>query len=682
MRSGDTVRDGQGNAYQVGQLLGRGAWGKSFVVRRESDDTLFVLKLPLGPDDLPEKTPAPDSFFAACREALMEQARLYEQGQLPFLPKLEARFTAPDGQPAILVPRYAESLEKRILDGLSVGALIDTLLTVGKHVRQLAASGASGAALHGGLRPSNILFSERGDLFLCDVATPIVRKHVAGLTSLDVGGQPYLPPEICLPSQDPPWAAVADTWAMAMILWRGIMGPAAPINWPRRGLDKSLVADLKSKLLERMKSEDSNPRFHGRLAERVGVLLSRALSPDIAPSPPFRFTRLDELVQRLEEITALIRPQVTAIGKVLMDRTAARSWFETNESAQFSVTVGASSGVEGPEEIGVGIAVFDLAKDERLKDLELRYTVDKHPSGRYRFAFEIGGLAPGHYRVRLAFAIRDSGQQPATVETEIEVRAAPGWVPPVDVPVAQPLNFGRESTGVTRPGPDSPAFDAPSHTLIPANPTPAATARVAPQSGVVSPPVAQPASAASSPVAQRVPMGSPTVAQTAPPPLALAPAAPVTAAAPVVPIPASLPRPILPESSDPIPAHVPAGSLPPARPVGAHATAVRSPLAGPQSPIATPIPPSPAATVQNDEPAFEPPKNWTYEPIPKPRQAAAAISDDRPSQSALDTDDLDLEPGPLQKLFATLRNDPYVLVMAGLGSVITLLLIVFLALKR
>lgn len=708
MRSGDTVRDGQGNAYQVGQLLGRGAWGKSFVVRRETDDVLFILKLPLGPDDLPEKTPAPDSFFAVCREALMEQARLYEQGQLPFLPKLEARFTAPDGQPALLVPRYAESLEKRIVEGLSVGALVETMLNVAKHVRQLAGSGATGAALHGGLRPSNILFSERGDIFLSDVATPVVRKNVATLAGLHPGGQPYLPPEICLPAQEPPWAAVADTWAIAMIVWRGIMGPAVPVVWPHRGLDKSSIGELKARLLERMKAEDSNPRFHGRLAERVGVLLSRALSVEIAPSPPFRFTRLDELVQRLDEITSLIRPQVTALGKVMTDRQAARAWFETNETAAFSVTVGASVGVEGHEEIGVGIAVFDTSKEERLKDLDLRYTVDKHPSGRYRFMFEINGLAPARYRVRLAFAIRDSGQQPATVETELEVRAAPGWVPPADAPVAQPLAFIRENTGVTRPAMDPAAFDAPSATLIPApigslipaTPPSDQTAGSTPYSHDPQP---VPTPAAVAPIADRHPGIRPADAPSAParpalvppptpltpPPLTNGTVRPVErpVRSPTEPHPVAtvtpLPRPILPEGSDPIPAHVPAGTLSPTSAAPTQPIPIRSPLAGPASPIATPIPPAPAATLHSDEPQFEPPKNWTYEPIPKAKTfaAAAPAADERPSQSGLD-DDLELAPSPLHKAFAALKNDPYVLVMAGLGTVIALLLIVFLALKR
>lgn len=703
MRSGDTVRDGQGNVYQVGQLLGRGAWGKSYVARRESDDAMLVLKLPLAVEDLPEKTPVSDAFLASCREALMEQARVYEQGQLPFLPKLEARFTTPDGQPAMLIPRYAESLEKRILDGATIGSLVDTLLTAAKLCRQVAASGAGGAPLHGGLSPHNILFSERGDVFLADLATPTVRKHIAVFGALSP--RVYLPPELTQPQSQPPWAPVADTWALAMILWRGIMGPAAPHAWPQSGLDKTATASLKNQVLERIKSEDSNPRFHVRLAERLGVLLSRALSAEMAPSPPYRFARIDELVQRLEEITALIRPQVTAIGKVMLgNRSPSRTWFDTTESAKFSVTVGASTGVEGHEEIGVGVAVFDTSKEERLKNVALQSSVDKHPSGRYRFSFEVSDLPPANYKVRLAFAIRDSGQQPATVEGEFIVRAAPGWVPPAEPPSTQALPFQREITGLTRPASEVAAATPPAE---PAHPSPA--------------PAPAPAQAKSAsahdhldaPEPRRVPAVMNQVRPTAPanpaPEVGLRPLAPVSRPAPAEsppssgpaaptrtashgfagaspsppprdpePTPLRQPRPILPENHEPVALPLPAGSMP-AGSLPAPA-AVVTPLLGAAKPFATPVQPAPAATLAHDEPAFEPPRQWTYEPIPKPTQYTPPTPEDQPS--ALDEDDLELGPSPLQKISTALKNDPYLQVMTGLAVVITLLVLVFIAIKR
>ncbi|MFN7144887.1 MAG: hypothetical protein ACK4YP_14015, partial [Myxococcota bacterium] len=445
IKTGETVRDGQGNSYQLGQLLGRGLWGKSYVVRRESDETLHVLKTALAPEDFRGEIPGGEAFFAACREALLEQARVYEQGQHPFLPRLEDRFTLPDGQPAMLLPRFPESLERRIADGLPVGGLLETLLGVAKLLRELAA----GPGFHGGLRPSNILFNERGEIFLTDLATPGVRKHFARLATVVPGGQPCLPPEL---AENPAaaWGVGVDTYALAMMLWRGLVAGETMPPWPRAGLDKAAQVALKDTLVERMKLEDSNPRFHGRLAERVAVLLARALSRETQPSPPYRFPRLDELVARLEEIQQLVRPQVGSVGKIMLDRTAAKPWFTTDENIAFTTTVGCTAGVEGQEEIGVGIAVFDLDRDQRMKELALGYTVDKHPSGRYRFSFTVGGLGPGRYRARLAFAIRDSGQPPVTSEAEFNVRAAPGWVPRAEPPVPSPLPLRPDPTTVTQ----------------------------------------------------------------------------------------------------------------------------------------------------------------------------------------------------------------------------------------
>ena len=619
MRTGDTVRDGQSNAYQIGQLLGRGLWGKSFLARRESTDQVFVLKVPLGPEDVRGDVAIPDSLFAASRDALMEEARLYEQGRLPFLPRVEARFNAGDGQTVLLLPRFTDSLERRIQEGLAIGTLIDVLLQVCVHVRALGASGVSGASLHGGLRPSNILFAEAGEIVLTDVAVPAVRRNIGAFCSMLPGGNPWLPPEISDSTAEPAWSSAVDTWSLAMILWRGITGPEIPIAYPARGLDRGAVVALKDRLAACIKAEDSNPRFTGRLAERMGVLLTRALSLEVSPSPPYRFNRLEEFATRLEEIAALIRPHVTNVGKVLHERPAAKPWFDTEETVTFSITVGASAGVDGREEVGVGIAVYDLATGTKIPNLDLGYTADKHPSGRYRFAFRITGMAPGHYRTRVAFAVRDSGQAPATAETEFEVRAAPGWVPPIQAPVGAPaLSFTREPLAETAP--QGEAEEAAPEQLAP------------------------------------VP--------TAPDPLEqLRPSAPVS----VHPTP-------VPEAAPPLrPTPMPPAAPPPPRPVQPQQHAI-APAA-----IASPLPPPLAAmggTGMDEEPAFKAPQNWTYEPIPRSR--AATDVEDTPSSVDVEEEE---EPGLLSRAVATLKNDPFVLVMVCLAGLIAVLLLVFLAIR-
>lgn len=429
MRSGDVVRDGQGNTYQVGQLLGRGLWGSSFLVRRESSDTLHVLKCPLGPEDFRSEVPGSDALFAATREAVLEQARLYEQGQFAFLPRMEARFTLPDGQPAYILPRFADSLERRLVDGLPLSTLLDVLIRVGQQARQLSA----GPGLHGNIRASNIFFSERGEIFLTDVATPAVRKALGRMLAIQNGAR-HLPPELLEGQAEAPWNAGVDTYALSALLLAGLLTGEPLPALAREGLTKQTAIHIKNRVTEKLKQEESNPRFHQRTSDRSAAMISRALSREHSPSPPYRFNRMEELLVRMEELKELVHPRIHTIGKVMLDRGPTQSFFTTDETVSFSCTVGCSAGVEGQEEIGVGLAVFDLDRDERVKNLEMNYRIDKHPSGRFRFQFGITGLSPGRYRTRMAYTIRDANDAPSTTEVEYLVRPTAGWTPPADAP--------------------------------------------------------------------------------------------------------------------------------------------------------------------------------------------------------------------------------------------------------
>lgn len=681
IKTGENVRDGHGSSYQVGQLLGRGLWGKSYVVRRETDESLHVLKVPLGPEDFRGEIPGGDTFFAACREALLEQVRLYEQGQLTFLPRVEDRFTLPDGTPAVLLPRYPDSLERRMAEALPIGSLLDTLLGVCKHLREVAA----GPGLHGGLRPSNVFFNERGEIFLTDLATPALRKNHARLVGIVPGGQPCLPPELA-ENAATPWTIGTDTYSIGMMLWRGLMSGEAAPPWPRTGLDKAAQVAIKDRVVERMKLEDSNPRFHGRLAERVAVLLARALSRETNPSPPYRFPRLDELQSRLEEIQQLIRPHVSSVGKILLDRTAARPWFTTDEDISFTTTVGCTTGVEGQEEIGVGIAVFELDRDQRMKELSLGYTVDKHPSGRYRFAFTIGGLGPGRYRARLAFAIRDSGQPPVTSEAEFNVRAAPGWVPRSEPPVPSPLPLRPDPITVTQTAPRAevePAFTEvaePPRAVVPGIRLP--SVELGPP--VVPAPPYTPGPKPAQPArADRHAFDDPSVT-----------AVPVAGAnRPAPPLPLPIPPSERSKSAEPEAPRA-AAELPRMEPRVAAVAAAIAPvyeeetldlLNPPLDPVPEPTDHRPVVQIQPPAPPPMPEpvwkgKDWSQEALPSTGPARnLEVEEDRGTNPYADEED---GPNPLARLWDQLRNDPYIAVMAGLGLIIFVLLLVFLLLRK
>ncbi len=706
MRTGDNVRDVYGNSYSVGQLLGSGAWARSWLVRREgsADETLLVLKTPLQIEDV-RALADPEGAMAASREAVQEGARVLEHNAGGSFPKLLGRVGLPDGSPAYLVPYYASTLEQRIRDGLGVTGLLDALLGAVKALRGLA---TSSVAFHGNLRPSNVALDERGGVMLLDPIGPTTRGLWSRLPS---AGHPGIPPEVAAGAG---FNQAVDAYALTAILLRAALGDDPLPPYAREGLGKSAAAHLKNRVMDRLKLEDSNPRFHQRLADRVAALVARGLSREPNPSPPFRFARLDELQSRVEELQALVRPVANAVGKILLDRLPSQSWFLTDEAVVFSCTVGCSTGVEAHEEVGVGIAVFDQDRSLRLKDLDLGYTAEKHPSGRFKFSFRVNGLQPGRYLLRLAFAVRDSGQPPVTAETEAVVRPAPGWVPPAEAPPSAPLRFDAraEADALRDPPaaiPATPAAPLPVGFAPPivTPPPPAAESRLRPGGtpgstqrdpeavATLAPevPIARAAAALKADELREHPSGprrldvAPRVEPPGPeqprlePPRGPAPEQRFNVPDPQVRGAAvALPSPVPPR---PVPPRVegdskldlrPEPGVADSRPARVEPAAPTSPPAVPSQSSARPrtsAPATPADVRFEETPPPEPRRrDWTAEPLPG--TSAPAGFEEGNTNADNDEDD---EPGLLARIVDQIKNDSYLLVATTLIGVILLLLI-------
>lgn len=468
MKTGDVVQDAQGRAYQVGPLLGRGLWGKSYLVRHGDSEAEFVLKCPLERDDFRGEVTPTDTLLNACAEACKEQGSVLGDGSHVFLPPVQSR-QSEDGSPLLITPRFTTTLERRITHGSTLAEIIRVLLSTTDHLLALSGDGR----VHGNLRPSNVLLNDRGEVLLTDVATPASRRAHGQLQAISGEPNPYLPPEMATALDLP---SGADTYALAMMLFRAAMTEDETLpELPREGLDKGSLVTLKDRVAARLKKEDSNPRFHARFAERLASTLNRALSKQSSPSPPFRFNQLTEFKERLEELLSLIRPNIALVGKVMLQRAPNSQTFETDEEIRFSVTVGATAGVDNHDDVACGIAIFDDETSERIRDAQCGYTVERHPSGRFRFAFKLMDLPPGRYRTRLAFAVRDSGHPPTTAETQYEIRAAAGYVPPVAPPSeASTLPFAPrdpEDEPATEPAAAMPVPPAP---VAPTSESPAA----------------------------------------------------------------------------------------------------------------------------------------------------------------------------------------------------------------
>jgi len=447
------------------------------LVREEVDGSEWVIKVPLTDEEVPRDPPR---LAEKCREIAREQGRLLEEADNDVLARIEGRFIADDGSPAILMPRYGETLERRIADGCDFQEVLEVVCKAVDALKTLAEV----VPAHGALNPSNILIAQDGEVHLMDPLTPTgVRTRYALAGREGYLGAAYMPPEARDEAAQP--AATTDSYALAMTLYRAAMasddGKAAPPALPQSGLEKSDLVVLKDRIHNRLKTEASNPRFHARLSDRAAAIINRAVSVETSPSPPYRFNSVPEFRKRLEEVRALVHPTVVHTGKLLLNRPPANEDFDTDEEVRFSCTVGASKGVETHEEVACGLAVFDQERNERLKNLNCSYTVDRHPSGRFRFSFRIADLTPGNYLVRLAFTIRDSGHEPVTTEGEFTVRAAPGYVPPRTETERQPIPLNRtEDAPPAEEASEAFEWDAQDRTNPPA-PAPQPAAPAAPE---------------------------------------------------------------------------------------------------------------------------------------------------------------------------------------------------------
>jgi len=637
MQTGDVIRDAHGRSYQIGPMLGRGLVGKTYLVRQEDNGAEFTMKCPLAREDFREDTPAGQDLIEACRDTMLETGRLLEDGLHAFLPPLHTRFTTADGTPVLVLPRYTTNLEERLSQGCSFAEVLETLIQVARHLMNLAGDWGP----HGNLRPGNILLNDRGDVFLTDPATDAHRRSRARLSAISRDGNSYLPPEATRGSGIDPRASGIDTYAIGMILYRAICTPRdgnpdgrTQPSLPQEGLDKRDLLEIKTRTEERLREEDSNPRFHSRLADRAAAFLNRAISRETHPSPPFRFRQMNEVLKRLEQILALIRPEVAHVGKLILTRPPNSDVFEAGEDVVFTVGVTPSAGIDDHDEISCGLAIFNTETEERLRDVPCSYTIDRQPTGRFRFSFKVHDLTPARYVIRAAFAIRESGHPPATAEADLEVRAGPGYVPP---PAARDdLSTGGGVIPLSRVDdtPDTAVTEVGKPGRLPTSAEPVARTPL-----TVVPPVSprpEPLDEVATPISR----GSPLPA----PPLQL-----------------------------PKPPRTPSPAVTSNRPV--------------PSPVPIAIQPPPKISQPEPEPLQEPVvDSGAWMDLPPPGMVdAEELPDFMAPRSGDDAEVADLDDGdttnPLTRFVDMIRGDSYLALMTGFGLVILVLLILLQFLK-
>lgn len=422
VNTGDTFVDVQGRTWTLAEHLGTGTWGRTWRVRDRGTEA--VLKVPLRRADLPPDTAVPEDTLRACRAHSEWMARALEAGH-PFRPRLLGTVPLEDGGVGLLMPLYT-SVARRLRAGMP---LTDALEVAREAVAILRAEGL----VHGNLKPSNLMQTDRGAVVLSDELPPGRPPIRPQRTCV------WRPPEGGLPHQG--W----DAWAVCRVLVAATALPQSePTELPSdpaEGLDKLALAALKDRALARLASEGTNARFRARFAEKLASAVNRGLSREASPSPPYRFASLEDLAPRLDEIASLAQPTVVDVGRLLLSAQARDGVFTGGGAVAFSATVACTEGVHETEDLLCGLRVRDLdaSGDGRVNVADARFDVRRHPSGRIRFAFTLPELPPGRYRVRAAFAVRDSGDPPVVTQGAFSVRPLPGYVPPPEDLVAAPI---------------------------------------------------------------------------------------------------------------------------------------------------------------------------------------------------------------------------------------------------
>lgn len=450
--SSEHVTDSLGRVWQLGPLLGRGTWGQSRSIR-DAAGREAVLKVPLGAGEGGD----PAVCAAIAREQLafaQDHAFGAAAGARVQSPRVEATVALDGGAVGVIHPRYS-TLERRLEQGLPLSEALAI-------AHRIAASLADAQRAHGNLKPSNVWFGERGEVLLADPCTATALARAQGLRAAEGFGRAFLPPEAGAGRMGP----THDTWALCQVLWTAISSQRQPAGG---GVDKLALTTAKDRAHAAFSTEGSNPRFRGRVADRLGALLSRGLSPDRAPSPPYRFESLRELADRLAEVLALLRPRVVDVGRLLPPASARDAVFTDPKGiVGFSITVGGTPGVSDADDLVCGLLLTDLDKNDedgrplRVPVDDADVDVQTHPSGRLRFQFSVPGVPPGRYRLRVAFAVKDSGDEPQVATTDFEVRPPPGYVPPAPAPAAPQggaLPFPRAAKAAPAPASDPPTGD-------------------------------------------------------------------------------------------------------------------------------------------------------------------------------------------------------------------------------
>jgi len=352
-------QQGRGSRYAAIKILGRGAFGTAYLVRRKSDSFLFVMKK-LALEQLGQKERM---------EAMNECAVLTKLRKHPNIVSVLEHFED-DGRLCIVM-EYADGgdLAQRIEHQAAAKAPFEENQVLDWFVQVCLAlkHAHDRLILHRDLKPQNIFLTRKNFVRLGDFGISRVLTNTQSVASTCVGTPLYLAPELC---EGKEYKEKGDVWSLGAILYElCVLQPPFTANTmpalvmricnddprPVKGEFCDETKALALKLLR--KDPDARPRVHDVLTmEFIMSRIEQFLDPD-AIIDEFSHTVIREPTASEADAPSTPassqRPAVSAKGGVAS--TAARSKLTSAGSAPVVAKTRAKAGAGAATGGGAGM---------------------------------------------------------------------------------------------------------------------------------------------------------------------------------------------------------------------------------------------------------------------------------------------------------------------------------------
>ena len=444
MNTDDIIHDGKGKTYRIGPSLGRGLYAKSYLIGGENQKE-WVLKVPLSPVDLPTSH---QELAKISRQILQEQWETLHKIKHPNLCVPVSQFISDKGIYCLLYKRQNPNLSSELRQrDFGIHELLEIALNITKSLRQLP----SNLFPHGAIHPQNIFRTTRDSIIFMDPLPKLALEHYRTFKQSWTGSS-FSPPELL--GSNPEKLVVTDTYSIAMMLYIALLSPNSRqiqeienrgINFSTQGtLEKSIETMLK-------RDTSSNVHFHSSFVRQFSLFLKRALNPKTKPSPPFRFTKIVDFQNRLEELLALLNPSIKKVNRIIfsMDRISGvpnHHDFYTSEPVDFRCSITTAPSIEDNDYkyITCGIKLYnidnveDLQSEDDFSQNSRKYRdynctkteLERQHANRFQFKIQLEDIVPGNYFLDLGFKIEGSLSPLRSQQAFFQVIPEPGYHPP------------------------------------------------------------------------------------------------------------------------------------------------------------------------------------------------------------------------------------------------------------